>query len=377
MKKFISILLATLILTSLLTNISASAKVKTYRNNDYIYCFVDDGVQILHYVGKDTKVTVPSEIEGRKVVKLGADIDDKYYMEMDALSPNAGFYHHSDITEVILPNSIKEIGSGSFSQCKNLKKVTLGNGITEIPSSLFYYCPKLRAVEIPFGVEEIGDLAFSNCPNLKDIRLPSSVTEIDCDAFSGTGLTKFYFGKNVKYIGIDVFEDTPIKKITVSEENTKYSAENGVLYNKDKTKLYYYPSNKKEETFKVPKAVEKINVSAFSYNKNLKSLVVSKGVKKIGYNAFFRCTNLSKVTFKTTKEVKIGYCAFYNCKSLKKVTIPKNVKKIGARAFGFYVKKGKDGEYKLTKIQGFTIKGKSGSQAEKYAKQNGFKFVVV
>ena len=377
MRKFTSILLATLILTSLLTIISASAKVKTYRNNDYIYYFVDDGVQILHYVGKDTKVTVPSEIEGHKVVKLGVDIDDEYYMEMDALFPNAGFYHNSNITEVILPNSIKVIGSGSFSQCKNLKKVTLGNGITEIPSSLFSDCPKLRTVEIPFGVEEIGFLAFSDCPNLKDIRLPSSVTEIDCDVFPGTGLTKFHFGKNVKNIGIDMFTDTPIEKITVSKENKKYSSENGVLYNKDKTKLYYYPSKKKTKTFKVPKSVKTIYFDAMKNNDYLQKIVINKNLSRIGFDAISGCTKLSKIVFETKKEVSIEKYAFDNCKSLKKVTIPKNVKKIGASAFGFYDKKCKDGEYKLKKIQGFTIKGKSGSQAEKYAKQNGFNFVAV
>ena len=65
---------------------------------------------------------------------------------------------------------------------------------------------------------------------------------------------------------------------------------------------------------------------------------------------------------------------FMDCPNLKSVTIPSTVKKIGKQAFG-YVYYGKN--YKTKKVSGFTIKGKKGSAAYKYAKKNGFEFVAI
>ena len=67
--------------------------------------------------------------------------------------------------------------------------------------------------------------------------------------------------------------------------------------------------------------------------------------------------------------------AFFNCKKLKTITIPKSVKKIGKRALG-YIWKNNHSNTIICK-DGFTIKGYKGTAAEKYAKQNGFKFVAI
>lgn len=376
MKRFTTLLLSTLLFFSSIAIFPASAEVQTYRKNGYIYTFKDDGVQILHYVGKNSKVTVPTEIDGYKVVKLGVDEGDEYKEEIDALD-YGGFCVNPNVTEVTVPGSVKQIGAGSFSECKNLKNVILGKGITIIPDNMFWHSTNLNSVKIPSTVTYIGVNAFAYCKKLKEIKLPSSVTGIGYNAFYQSGLTKFNVGKNVKDISSntyvdEVFYGTKIKKITVSKHNKKYSAKNGVLYNKEKTKLIYYPSKKKDKSFVIPKTVEKIAFGAFSGNKNLQSVVISKGVNKIGDNAFSMCSKLSKVKFKTKKKVIVNQSAFWNCTSLKSVFIPKNVTKIKSNAFGITF----DGKGKKTKVSGFTIKGYKGTVAEKYAKKNNFKFIA-
>ena len=96
-------------------------------------------------------------------------------------------------------------------------------------------------------------------------------------------------------------------------------------------------------------------------------------VTSIGVRAFKYCGSLKSV--KLSKKVKtIGKQTFYDCDSLKSITIPKNVKKIGKRAFGYIYNYSSD-EY--IKIKNFKIKGKKGSAAEKYAKNEGFKFIGI
>ncbi|MBQ7503753.1 MAG: leucine-rich repeat domain-containing protein [Ruminococcus sp.] len=215
-----------------------------------------------------------------------------------------------------------------------------------------------------------------SCKALQKIKIPSSVTEIYNNAFKDSGLKSILIGKNVKYISYDAFENSKLTKITVSGKNKKYSSKSGVLYNKKKTRLIIYPNYRKGAKFTTPSSVEQIKPYAFSGSKFLKKAVFSKKIKKISTGAFDKCKNLKSLVFKSKKKIKIAPYAFLNCKALKSVTIPKNVIKIATKSFGFTSRLEKNhNDYTYKKIKGFTIKGKCGSAAHKYAKKYKFKFV--
>ena len=93
-------------------------------------------------------------------------------------------------------------------------------------------------------------------------------------------------------------------------------------------------------------------------------------------DAFMGCNKISKLLFKTDKNITIGTRAFDDCPLINVITIPKNVLKIGKNAFGYKWKKSGN-SYKHIRIKGFTIKGYKGTAAEKYATDNGFKFVAL
>ena len=128
----------------------------------------------------------------------------------------------------------------------------------------------------------------------------------------------------------------------------------------------------------IPSGVKSIGTEAFSFCKSLKSVTIPSGVKSIGGGAFYNCKSLTSI--KIPSGVKsIGAYAFRDCKSLTSVTIPSSVKSIGENAFGYYLKNAigyyLNSSYEYEKVAGFTIYGTKGSAAEKYAKDNGFKFV--
>ncbi len=379
MKRFISVFISMLVFISIFTAITTYAEVKTHRKDGYVYTYKNDGVQILHYFGKASNVTVPSEIDGKKVVKLGVDYNDEYKDEIDALD-EAGFSGNKYVKTVTVPSGIKSFGSGVFSECKNLKKVVFKNGISQITRSMFSGCVSLETISIPETVTNIGAEAFAECKKLKEVKIPSSVTSIEDGAFFKSGLTKFHISKNLKNISWNVnlgetFYGTNLKKITVSKSNKKYSVKSGVLYNKKKSVLIYYPYKKSSKTFTIPNTVEKISRGAFWGNRYLKKVVISKDVITISDNSFRGCRKLAKVTFMNKKRLKIKYSAFLDCKALKNVNIPQKIVKLEKQSLGYYITNSTD--FKVGKIKGFTIKGYKGTAAEKYAKVCGFKFVAV
>ena len=91
-------------------------------------------------------------------------------------------------------------------------------------------------------------------------------------------------------------------------------------------------------------------------------------LRVIGYKSFENCTELSNIEIPESAK-SIATSAFIGCKKLKEISVPKSVEKINTRAFGYITDK--------KKVNGFIVKGYKGTAAEKYAKENKFKFVAL
>lgn len=105
----------------------------------------------------------------------------------------------------------------------------------------------------------------------------------------------------------------------VDEKNEYYSAQDGVLYNKDKTELLVYPKKCKED-FAIPESVKKIGPNAFWYT-DVKNVTFPKALEEIGAQAFYCCKKMQNVQLHGA--VKIGEKAFYET-NIKNITIPEN-----------------------------------------------------
>ncbi|MCI7813971.1 MAG: leucine-rich repeat domain-containing protein [Lachnospiraceae bacterium] len=203
-------------------------------------------------------------------------------------------------------------------------------------------------------VSKIGGCAFSGCNTLMSITIPESVTQIGRDAFSYCYfLEEITIPKSVSHIGERVFDSCySLKNIDVDENNQTYLSEEGILFDKQKTKLICYPAGKgveevrfsedqkqiqwrytsREEAYMVPQSVTEIADSAFAHCGFLKTIKISSSVVSIGDRAFYACTGLSNMVLPESLEY-IGAEAFSNCNDLTEIYIPQNVKEIGGGAF--------------------------------------------
>ena len=275
------------------------------------------------------------------------------------------------LESIIVPDSVRYLGDAAFLFCIKLESVTLGNGIAYIGNTVFSYSDfynnesnwendglyigkyLLNVSEnvgkdfwVKGGTEVIADCAFSSCEKLVSVMLPETITSI--------GETLFY-------------ECPLIENIVVNGNGGVYSSEYGVLYKGNS--LAVYPQGKADVKFNIPAGTDSICDYAFLGNKNLKNVILPDSVKAIGNGAFSGCSALTSVTI--GENVKsIGIYAFFNCLSLKSIKLSDTTTEIGDSAFGYYYE---NDTFKT--VDGFTIYGNKGSEAERYANENGFSFV--
>lgn len=143
-------------------------------------------------------------------------------------------------------------------------------------------------------------------------------------------LTKIIIPNSVNEISEDAFGSLNLKDIIVDDCHLYYSDINGVLFNKDKTKLLAYPRNA-NIIYTVPESVSEISEYAFHKGK-LKSINIPYAVKTIGSSAFGYCENLISVTMSNSVET-IGDHAFYNCKKLNSIKLSNKLTSIARNTF--------------------------------------------
>ena len=239
------------------------------------------------------------------------------------------------ITELDLSGTDTSIDREAFYNCNSLETVKL-SGVKTIGQNAFYNCRKLTSVELSENLTTIESGAFQCCVALKNIDIPNKVTKLNDNTFSNcSSLKNVSIGSGCTSISTTAFDGTSsIDRITVSEDNKNYTVVDGVLYNKDMTTLVLYPKNRSGE-FAVPDTVTTIANSAFDSSPNLTKVTIGKNVKTIGASAFGECKSLKTVIFEDSDTVQKTICdyAFYKCPVLTTVDFGNAVKSIGNYAF--------------------------------------------
>ena len=115
------------------------------------------------------------------------------------------FANNRAIRQVLLPDSVTDIGQMAFANMKSLKYFQFGAGITKAGSSYETDCftrnRALECVRFHDNVRYIGKAAFSFCSSLKEIELPEKLETMDENAFYTSGISSVILPSSVSEIG--------------------------------------------------------------------------------------------------------------------------------------------------------------------------------
>ena len=261
---------------------------------------------------------------------------------------SSAFDSCTSLTSVKIPDSVVSIGVSAFEGCTSLSNVVLSNSITEIPNDMFCNCGALTSVTLSEKLERIGARSFENCTSLTTISLPETVSYINSDAFIGSGLTEIEIPAACYHIGSSAFENCADLTSVLFNEGVKDIGSSCFRNCDSLTNIV------------IPNTVEEIGSYAFDGCEKLASVTFGNGIEEIPSNAFSNCPALNNVVI-PYGVTEIGSSAFANCTGLTSITIPRTVTSIETNAFNY-----KDR---------LTIYGVSGTYAETFANNNGFKFV--
>lgn len=225
------------------------------------YVFYDDGGEYLlvGYVGTDTRLVLPKDIDGRK-----------YSVYEYAFSGLSG------IESVFVSDGAASLGERSFAYCVNLKEFTIGDGITEIPSRLLTGCDNLESISLGRDVKTLNRECFSLLPKLESIYYNcvacDDLDDWGSDAFRGSGNSSagivLTIGKDAEYIPANLF----------NWESSSFSKRVNLV----------------EVIFEEGSKCTEIGRRAFYYA-YLTSITLPESLEKIGEDAFYGCTMLSEV----------------------------------------------------------------------------------
>lgn len=232
--------------------------------------------------------------------------------------------YNGNATDIIVPSEIAGkpvvMLNSTFDGFVELKNVVIPEGVTNIQGA-FYGCEGLEKVSLPNSIVEM-DWAFNSCYSLKDINFPVRVKDVSW-AF--------------QFVDIKCME--------------------------------------------FPQGVENV-ASVMPGTENVESVFIPKSVKCL-YEAFADCVNLKEVVLEDGLH-SIEEWAFFNCINLCELTIPESVVEIEPKSVGIMeIREYTDLEKTAYRIKGeqvvpgFVIKGVLGSVAEKYAHENGIRFVAI
>lgn len=319
-------------------------------------------------------LVIPSEIDGYKVTSIRDHAFEDCSGIKSVVVPasvtkiGCGAFERCGLEKIVLPDELREIASGTFAFCKNLREIKLPDSLHHIGIDAFHGCSALKAVTFPENLCSVGNGAYGDCESIRELTMLGDIKDIGMGVFSGAyNIRKITISKNVSSLREiwsalrlstdDDFEPCDLDELNYTGSKDEWETllrfseirlSDTKIWFGTKSGPYRYVLHFDEvEIIDCDKSISGrveipsefdgyevgcIGKEAFRNCCNIESLVIPHSVKRIDDNAFEGCEKLMQVTVLYGTE-EIGNGAFSECENLMSIDLPESVKQIGRGAF--------------------------------------------
>ncbi len=195
------------------------------------------------------EIVIPSYIGEYPVTRIGDEV----------------FLNCTEITRVVIPDSVTSIGERAFYGCSNLIDLVIPDSVTSFYSSAFFGCSKL--IEEENGVYYIGNWCIGVADGVKEVVIKDGITRIKNDAFRSTSVTSVTIRNSVTYIGETAFYDCSNLTSII-----------------------------------IPNSINTIADNMFMWCTSLTSVVIPDSVTSTGSYVFWGCDSMERIYYSGTAE---------------------------------------------------------------------------
>ena len=189
------------------------------------------------------------------------------------------FFNCAKLAEFPLPEGLTEIGGHVF-EGTALTNVVIPEGVTTIVSGTFKNCTALESVLIPDSVTFIGDNVFAGCTSLTYVDLPDELMELGSSAFEGSGLIHVEIPDSIIFLQDRTFRDcTALNAVTFPRMLETVGSE-----------AFYRCSSL--TVVEIPDTVVAVYSRAFASCENLYAILIPDSVTSIHNTALDNCPGL-------------------------------------------------------------------------------------
>lgn len=210
-------------------------------------------------------------------------------------------FQRTSLTSVNIPDNVETIEESAFSQVKKLQEVHLPDSLTSLGRYAFASCRSLRTVKIPTKLKEIPWYTFDGCKSLQSIELHDSITGIGDYAFRSCDLREITLPKSTTWVGGYAFNgNSNLSKVTLNEGLIDIWA--------------YAFQDTAIDTLNCPSTLRNIYNAAFAGCRNLRQINLNEGLTRIEVYALAN-NKATEIVLPSSLE----YCAggaFDDCDSL-------------------------------------------------------------